>query len=242
MASLQRSFTEWKIQGIESIFGHHSKSWMFKTTSSNVWRCVGRRIQKTGRMFDWSEWSWRKCKLGCKSIYALISSSSIDCALFRKANIFDNMLAIMEKYAYNLEGLVQERTNQLYEEKKKTETLLLRMLPKLVFQTIMTSECDNSLNFYLQNCCWVPQSWWTRPSRMFWLCNDFLQWFGWLHRAVCFEYSDASCWNAQRLVHLLRFNHFKLWRLQSENFNPFWRECSSKAFFCRSRRLEMLIW
>lgn len=37
----------------------------------------------------------------------------------------------MEKYAYNLEGLVQERTNQLYEEKKKTETLLLRMLPKL---------------------------------------------------------------------------------------------------------------
>lgn len=40
------------------------------------------------------------------------------------------MLAIMEKYAYNLEGLVQERTNQLYEEKKKTETLLLRMLPK----------------------------------------------------------------------------------------------------------------
>jgi guanylate cyclase, other len=39
------------------------------------------------------------------------------------------MLAIMEKYAYNLEGLVQERTNQLSEEKKKTETLLLRMLP-----------------------------------------------------------------------------------------------------------------
>jgi guanylate cyclase, other len=39
------------------------------------------------------------------------------------------MLAIMEKYAYNLEGLVQERTTQLSEEKKKTETLLLRMLP-----------------------------------------------------------------------------------------------------------------
>lgn len=40
------------------------------------------------------------------------------------------MLAIMEKYAYNLEGIVQERTNQLTEEKKKTESLLLRMLPK----------------------------------------------------------------------------------------------------------------
>lgn len=40
------------------------------------------------------------------------------------------MLAIMEKYAYNLEGIVQERTNQLTEEKKKTESLLLRMLPR----------------------------------------------------------------------------------------------------------------
>jgi len=40
------------------------------------------------------------------------------------------MLAIMEKYDYNLEGLVQERTNQLMEEKKKAEALLHRMLPK----------------------------------------------------------------------------------------------------------------
>ncbi|KAJ8923190.1 hypothetical protein NQ315_001744 [Exocentrus adspersus] len=48
-----------------------------------------------------------------------------------KPNIFDNMLAIMEKYAYNLEGLVQERTNQLTEEKKKTDALLHRMLPNL---------------------------------------------------------------------------------------------------------------
>ncbi|RWS09764.1 guanylate cyclase 32E-like protein, partial [Dinothrombium tinctorium] len=49
-----------------------------------------------------------------------------------KPNIFDNMIAIMEKYAYNLEGLVQERTNQLVEEKKKTENLLLRMLPNTI--------------------------------------------------------------------------------------------------------------
>jgi guanylate cyclase len=47
-----------------------------------------------------------------------------------KPNIFDNMISMLEKYAYNLEGLVQERTNQLMEEKKKTENLLLRMLPK----------------------------------------------------------------------------------------------------------------
>lgn len=48
----------------------------------------------------------------------------------RKNNIFDNMMLMMEKYAYNLEELVQERTTQLSEEKKKTENLLLRMLPR----------------------------------------------------------------------------------------------------------------
>lgn len=50
--------------------------------------------------------------------------------LFRKPNIFDNIMIMMEKYTYNLEGLVQERTYQLDEEKKKTEALLHRVLPK----------------------------------------------------------------------------------------------------------------
>ncbi|XP_049867023.1 guanylate cyclase 32E isoform X1 [Pectinophora gossypiella] len=46
-----------------------------------------------------------------------------------KPNIFDNMIAMMEKYANNLEVLVDERTDQLQEEKKKTEALLEEMLP-----------------------------------------------------------------------------------------------------------------
>ncbi|XP_024085457.1 guanylate cyclase 32E isoform X1 [Cimex lectularius] len=57
-----------------------------------------------------------------------------------KPNIFDNMLAIMEKYASNLEGLVQERTNQLTEEKKKTDALLNRMLPKTVAESLKRGE------------------------------------------------------------------------------------------------------
>lgn len=40
------------------------------------------------------------------------------------------MISIMEKYASNLEVLVEERTDQLREEKKKTEDILLQMLPK----------------------------------------------------------------------------------------------------------------
>ncbi|KAK2714835.1 hypothetical protein QYM36_009141 [Artemia franciscana] len=49
-----------------------------------------------------------------------------------KANIFDNMLAMMEKYANNLELLVDERTEMLIEEKQKTDSLLYEMLPRFV--------------------------------------------------------------------------------------------------------------
>ncbi len=41
----------------------------------------------------------------------------------------DNMVAMLEKYATNLEDIVAERTKQLIEEKKKTDSLLYQMLP-----------------------------------------------------------------------------------------------------------------
>ncbi|XP_075969462.1 guanylate cyclase 32E isoform X3 [Anticarsia gemmatalis] len=59
-----------------------------------------------------------------------------DPAPFRKPNIFDNMIAMMEKYANNLEALVDERTDQLQEEKKKTEALLEEMLPAPVAEQL----------------------------------------------------------------------------------------------------------
>ncbi|XP_076309146.1 guanylate cyclase 32E-like isoform X2 [Tachypleus tridentatus] len=72
--------------------------------------------------------------------FRLINHKLRDMQAGLKNNIFDNMMAMMEKYAYNLEGLVQERTYQLMEEKKKTENLLVRMLPKPVAEQLKRGE------------------------------------------------------------------------------------------------------
>jgi len=50
----------------------------------------------------------------------------------RNVNIMDNMLQMMEKYANNLEELVEEKTQQYMEEKKKADMLLYSMMPVFV--------------------------------------------------------------------------------------------------------------
>ncbi|CAH0719630.1 unnamed protein product, partial [Brenthis ino] len=57
-----------------------------------------------------------------------------------KTNIFDNMLSMMEKYASNLEGLVTARTEQLLQEKRRTDDLLNRMLPRTVAEALKRGE------------------------------------------------------------------------------------------------------
>ena len=49
-----------------------------------------------------------------------------------KNNLLDNMLIMMERHTNNLEVIVEERTEQLIQEKKKTENLLYEMIPKSV--------------------------------------------------------------------------------------------------------------
>jgi len=44
----------------------------------------------------------------------------------------DSMLRKLEKYADNLESIVQQRTAELIDEKQKTDMLLHRMLPAWV--------------------------------------------------------------------------------------------------------------
>ena len=48
----------------------------------------------------------------------------------------DSMLQKLEKYADNLENIVQQRTAELMDEKQKTDMLLHRMLPPYVLVII----------------------------------------------------------------------------------------------------------
>uniref|UniRef100_A0A8D0BCR4 Guanylate cyclase n=1 Tax=Salvator merianae TaxID=96440 RepID=A0A8D0BCR4_SALMN len=56
----------------------------------------------------------------------------------RRINIVDSMLRMLEQYSSNLEELIQERTEELELEKRKTEGLLTQMLPPSVAETLKT--------------------------------------------------------------------------------------------------------
>lgn len=64
-----------------------------------------------------------------------------------KGNILDNLLSRMEQYANNLEALVEERTADYLEQKKKAEDLLYMMLPKSVAWQLIRGESVAAENF-----------------------------------------------------------------------------------------------
>ncbi|XP_064471809.1 atrial natriuretic peptide receptor 1-like [Ornithodoros turicata] len=55
-------------------------------------------------------------------------------------NILDNLLSRMEQYANNLESLVEERTADYLEEKRKAEDLLYQLLPKSVASQLIKGQ------------------------------------------------------------------------------------------------------
>ncbi|XP_008060551.1 retinal guanylyl cyclase 1 [Carlito syrichta] len=54
----------------------------------------------------------------------------------RKTNIIDSMLRMLEQYSSNLEDLIRERTEELEQEKQKTDRLLTQMLPLSVAEAL----------------------------------------------------------------------------------------------------------
>ncbi|XP_068620544.1 atrial natriuretic peptide receptor 1 [Battus philenor] len=55
-------------------------------------------------------------------------------------NLMDDLLRRMEQYANNLESLVEEKTEQLSMEKRRSEELLYQVLPRPVAQQLMAGE------------------------------------------------------------------------------------------------------
>ncbi|XP_014672886.1 PREDICTED: retinal guanylyl cyclase 2-like, partial [Priapulus caudatus] len=58
----------------------------------------------------------------------------------KKTNMVDTMFTMLERYSDNLEDIVRERTEQLDEEKKKTDQLLYQMLPRTVADALKAGQ------------------------------------------------------------------------------------------------------
>ncbi|XP_042913598.1 atrial natriuretic peptide receptor 1 [Parasteatoda tepidariorum] len=71
-------------------------------------------------------------------------------------NILDNLLSRMEQYANNLESLVEERTADYLEEKRKAENLLYQLLPRSVASQLIhgqsvTAEAFDCVTIYFSD-------------------------------------------------------------------------------------------
>ncbi|GFR98924.1 guanylate cyclase [Elysia marginata] len=95
-----------------------------------------------------------------------------------KGDILDNLLTRMEQYANNLEALVEERTADYLQEKKKAEELLYNMLPKSVALQLIRGESiaaewyDGVTIYFSDICGFTALSAASTPMQVVDLLND----------------------------------------------------------------------
>lgn len=75
---------------------------------------------------------------------SIMKSLGLSSSLTSNSTLTENLLTRMENYASDLEMIVKQRTNELAEEKKKTEELLYQIMPKQVFSTAITAMSLNN--------------------------------------------------------------------------------------------------
>lgn len=125
----------------------------------------------------------------------------------RNDNLMDHVFNMLEGYASSLEEEVSERTKELVEEKKKSDVLLYRMLPKLAFPHFSWAV------FNFQNCGGQAETRadsWTGNFRN---GHHLLLGCGPVHNVGEQVHPASSCQLAQWSLHDLWWNYWETWCL-----------------------------
>ncbi|XP_053375519.1 atrial natriuretic peptide receptor 2-like isoform X2 [Mercenaria mercenaria] len=96
-------------------------------------------VEEQDKMVGVMTCCWQECPQLRPDMHSLLKIL-IDINGKRKINIMDNMIKMLEAYSNNLEELVANRTEELDQEKQKTDRLLYQMLPPLAAEQLKRGE------------------------------------------------------------------------------------------------------